>query len=338
MKNPSIFIWEDCYPTVAEAIQKFQACWRRSSTATSKHTLRLVEDLIEPGLSAYVATLPQPYRHYVPGIESEYSFSSIIENLGFDKMALVQRMLLKAFKPPKDSQPKEDVQFVATLETLIGLIDACRRKRPINTTVQVMPLKNTRPQGFCKFCGTLTVYTLLAEGLEEIEIYPPPTSPNAKQTTLRLSHKYCVDHRPKLTNDEWNPKYRKAARSETNFNLELRRLTFQSAKVSIPYGESGDMLIDSYIHHYVYKHSFQPTDEAELRHHARLMVDARLSDRKKKMVLLQRYGLSQSEIARILGIARQQVFRDLASVPALFRQLPTIESFHARLFSGNLTK
>lgn len=338
MKNPSILIWEDCYPTVAEAIKQFQACWRPSSTATSEHTLRLIKELIEPSVSAYAETLQQSYLHYLPGIESEYSFSEIIESFGFDKMARLQRTLLVAFKPLKEGKSQLDVQFIATLESLYGLIGACRRKRQIKTKVRDTPLSNIRPQGFCKFCGNLTEFTLFAEGLDEIELYPPTASPKEKQKTLRLSSQYCVDHRPKLANNEWNPKYRTAKRSETDFNLELRRLTFQSAIVSTSYGESDDVLIDHYIHHYVYKHGFQPADEAALRHHARLMVDTKLSDRKKKIVLLERYGMSQSEISRILGISRQQVFRDLATVPPLFRYLPEIKSFRAHLLSENLIK
>lgn len=338
MKNPSILIWENCYPTVAEAIKQFQACWRPSSIAMSKHTLRLIKELIEPSINAYATTLPQHYLHYVPGIKSEYSFSEIIENLGFDKMARLQRNLLIAFMPSKETSSDTDIQFTATLESLYGLVGACRRKRAIKTKVRDTPLSNIRPQGYCKYCGNFTEFTLFVEGQDEIELYPPTASPEEKQKTLRLSSQYCLDHRPKLLNNGWNPKYRTAKRSEAHFNLELRRLTFQSATVSCSYGESEDILINSYIHHYVYKHGFQPADEAALRHHARLMVDTKLSDRKKKIVLLERYEFSLSDIARMLGISRQQVFRDLASVSPIFRNLPIIKSFRAYLRLNDLAK
>lgn len=68
------------------------------------------------------------------------------------------------------------------------------------------------------------------------------------------------------------------------------------------------------------------------------MVDTKLSDRKKKIVLLERYEFSLSDIARMLGISRQQVFRDLASVSPIFRNLPIIKSFRAYLRLNDLAK
>lgn len=86
-------------------------------------------------------------------------------------------------------------------------------------------------------------------------------------------------------------------------------------------------MVDGYIYHYVRKHCLRPGDEAELRDHARWMADEKLSDRKKQMVMLQRYGASQSEIARRLGIERQAVFKALAAIPSEFRQLPNLPGF-----------
>jgi transcriptional regulator len=61
-----------------------------------------------------------------------------------------------------------------------------------------------------------------------------------------------------------------------------------------------------------------------LRDVARLMVDAKLSDAKKKMLVLQLSGLNQSEIAKRLPgceqqpLTRQAVSKALASIPAIF--------------------
>ena len=59
-------------------------------------------------------------------------------------------------------------------------------------------------------------------------------------------------------------------------------------------------------------------EEAELRDLARLMVDSRLSDRKKQILMLQRLGFNQSAIARRLGIERQAVSKAIASIPEIF--------------------
>ena len=128
-----------------------------------------------------------------------------------------------------------------------------------------------------------------------------------------------MDHRPKLPNGAWNPAYRQARRSLAQFDLELNRLRLQSARVAAPQVMSGDRLVDSYIHHCVAGRALRPGDEVDLRNLARLMVDSKLSDRKKQMLMLQSYGLNQSEIARKLGIERQAVSKALGSIPAKFR-------------------
>lgn len=60
-------------------------------------------------------------------------------------------------------------------------------------------------------------------------------------------------------------------------------------------------------------------DEAELRNLARLMVDMKLTDRRKQILVLQKYGFNQSEIARRLEIERQAVSKALRSIPDCFQ-------------------
>lgn len=90
-------------------------------------------------------------------------------------------------------------------------------------------------------------------------------------------------------------------------------------------GMSDSQLVDSYIHHYLAGENLRRRGSTlelaelpELSNHARLMVDAKLSDRKKQILMLQLYGLNQSEIARKLGIKRQAVSKALASIPIKF--------------------
>lgn len=339
MPNPSILTWEGCDSTVQEAIRELQNRWRPSSTGSSGHTLRLLEELIDPAIATYAEKLPQQYLTYLPGVRTEDSFSAIIQKHGLNRMARIQRALLNAFRPLQSTQSLEGEKFVATLETLIGLVNACIRKEDRKnpdkknrekTKVKNTPLSNTRSKGFCRFCGAPAEFTEFAEPTKqshETVIYPPTATAEEKQKTLRLSSKYCLDHRPKLASGEWNPDYQKAKRSEEDFKLELGRLYLQSANMSTPCAGTGDLLVDSYIYHYVRLHGFRPGDEAEMRHHARQMVNSRLSDRKKAIVLLQQYAFSQSETARKLGIPRQHVSRDLQSIPDIYRQLPSLRGF-----------
>lgn len=314
MKNdPTIVIWEGCDPTVSEAIEQFEDRWRPYSASSRRYPIvGLIQELIDPAVAAYTATLPQRYLGHIPGAGTGVSFSGIIRLVGLDAMVRMQRQLLRQFIKTEDRQTPRDRRFVATLESLIGLVWDCACKRPTKSKVRDTRLNGERLQGFCRFCGSLAELTSFAGGSDD----PKADDPEEK---LRLSSLYCLDHRPKLPSGAWNPVYRQARRSLAQFDLELARLTQQCAKPATAQVKSGDQLVDSYFFHYVAGQTLQPADKAELRNQARLMVDSKLSDRKKQMLMLQWSGLNQSEIARKLGIERQAVSKALAAIPAMFR-------------------
>ncbi len=314
MKNaPTIVIWEDCYPTVSEAIEQFEDRWRPYSASSRRYPIvGLIQELIDPAVAAYTATLPQHYLGHIPGAGTGVSFSGIIRLVGLDAMVRMQRQLLRQFIKAEDTQTPKDRRFVATVESLIGLVWDCACKRPVKSKVRDTRLNGERLQGFCRFCGSLAELTSFAGGSDD----PKADDPEEK---LRLSSLYCLDHRPKLPSGAWNPVYRQARRSLAQFDLELARLSQQCAKPATAQVKSGDQLVDSYFFHYVAGQTLQPADKAELRNQARLMVDSKLSDRKKQMLMLQWSGLNQSEIARKLGIERQAVSKALAAIPAMFR-------------------
>lgn len=58
---------------------------------------------------------------------------------------------------------------------------------------------------------------------------------------------------------------------------------------------------------------------AELRNLARRIVDKRLTDRKKAIIMMIASGQNQSQVAEALGIERQAVFKALATIPDDFR-------------------
>ena len=314
MKNdPTIVIWEGCDPTVSEAIEQFEDRWRPYSASSRRYPIvGLIQELIDPAVAAYTATLPQRYLGHIPGAGTGVSFSGIIRLVGLDAMVRMQRQLLRQFIKTEDRQTPRYRRFVATLESLIGLVWDCACKRPVKSKVRDTRLNGERLQGFCRFCGSLAELTSFAGGSDD----PKADDPEEK---LRLSSLYCLDHRPKLPSGAWNPVYRQARRSLAQFDLELARLNQQCAKPATAQVKSGDQLVDSYFFHYVAGQTLQPADKAELRNQARLMVDSKLSDRKKQMLMLQRSGLNQSEIARKLGIERQAVSKALAAIPAMFR-------------------
>ena len=313
MKNdPTIVIWEGCDPTVSEAIEQFEDRWRPYSASSRRYPIvGLIQELIDPAVAAYTATLPQRYLGHIPGAGTGVGLSGIIRLVGLDAMVRMQRQLLRQFIKTEDRQTPRDRRFVATLESLIGLVWDCACKRPVKSKVRDTRLNGERLQGFCRFCGSLAELTSFAGGSDD----PKADDPEEK---LRLSSLYCLDHRPKLPSGAWNPVYRQARRSLAQFDLELARLNQQCAKPATAQVKSGDQLVDSYFFHYVAGQTLQPADKAELRNQARLMVDSKLSDRKKQMLMLQWSGLNQSEIARKLGIERQAVSKALAAIPAMF--------------------
>ena len=311
MKTSSaITIWKGCDPTVADTIRRFRNCWEPYSAASKRYPIaRLVEELIDPVVASYTATLPSRYLGHIPGAGTGVAFSEIMRLVGAEAMVRVQRRLLRAFVLTEDQHSKRDQRFVATLETLIELVWACKRKQPAKRNVR--GLNGQRLKVFCRYCGTLAELATFAESGGD-------DGQRGMDEKLRLSNLYCAAHRPKLPDGEWNPAYRKAKRSIAQFDLELARVSRQCASRGTPQAKSGEELVDSYIHSYMLGQTLTLAEEAELRDLARLMVDSRLSDRKKQILMLLRLGFNQSEIARRLGVERQAVSKAIASIPEIF--------------------
>jgi len=319
-KEQAITIWEGCDPGISQAIERFQDRWRPYSTASRRYPIRrLIQEVIDPAVATYMKTLPARYSGFVSGVGAGMDFSETIRLVGFDTMVRLQRQLLRHFIKTVDRQDSRDQRFVATIESLTGLVWDCACKRPKkSTTTTGVNLNAQRKHGFCELCGELAEFadfmaTVTDEQVNDIELQD--------RKKLVLSHQYCARHRPILANGSRNPAYRQAKRSLAQFNLELDRLNRQCAKRATPQAASGDPLVDRYFHHLMLSQTIQSADKGELRNQARLMVDSKLSDRKKQILILQWGGLNQSEIARKLGIERQAVSKALKSLASIPRML-----------------
>ncbi|WP_394065476.1 LuxR family transcriptional regulator [Alcaligenes sp. WGS1538] len=319
-KEQTITIWEGCDPDISEAIERFQDRWRPYSTASRRYPIvRLIQEVIDPAVATYMNALPARYSGFVSGVGAGMDFSETIRLVGFDTMVRLQRQLLRHFIKTVDRQDSRDQRFVATVESLTSLVWDCACKRPKkSTTTTGVNLNAQRKHGFCELCGELTEFadfmaTVADEQVNDIELQD--------RKKLELSHQYCARHRPILANGSRNPAYRQAKRSLAQFNLELDRLNRQCAKRATPQAASGDPLVDRYFYHLMLSQTVQSADKGELRNQARLMVDSKLSDRKKQILILQWDGLNQSEIARKLGIERQAVSKALKSLASTPRML-----------------
>lgn len=306
-----IFIHDDCSPTVAEALKKFQELWLPYSTASRRYPIvGLIQEVIDPAVATYMTTLPARYSSFVPGAGTGTDFSEIIRLVGLDAMVRLQREMLRRFIKTVDRQDSRDRRFIATIESLAGLAWSCACKRPKKTTLR--GLNGTRSKSFCRFCGKSAGLKSFADDDSQVR---------GDDDKLRLSTKYCADHQPQLPSGASNLAYRRAKRSVAQFDIELGRLNRQCANRGTPQAASGDLLVDLYFYHLILSQTVQPADKGELRNQARLMVDSRLSDRKKQILVLQRDGFNQSQIGRKLGIERQAVSKALKSLASTPRML-----------------
>jgi hypothetical protein len=318
-KAPKIVIWENCDHHISAAIRQFEELWQPYSVSSRRYPiLRLIKEVLDHAVNSYIKTLPANYTGYLPGAAVGVPFSEIVRLVGLEAMVRMQRQLLRQFIKTEDQQTTRDLCFVATLESLIGLVWCCACKSPKRSTSQKgVNLNKQRKHGFCEFCGNMTEFATFMATVEENRINNSELEDHKK---LELSHQYCSEHRPKLVTGEWNPLYRQAKRSLAKFNIELARLTHQCANRSIPNALSDDELIDNYFFQLMLRLTLQSADEDELRNLARRMVDSKLSDAKKKMLILKQLGFNQTEIGqRILNakqqpITRQAVSKALASV------------------------
>lgn len=312
-KAPKIVIWENCDHHISAAIQQFEELWLPYSVSSRRYPiLRLIKEVLDHAVNSYIKTLPANYTGYLPGAAVGVPFSEIVRLVGLEAMVRMQRQLLRQFIKTEDQQTPIDLCFVATLESLIGLVGCCACKFPKRSASKKgVNLNKQRKHGFCEFCGNMTEFATFMKTVEENRINNSELEDHKK---LELSHQYCSQHRPRLITGEWNPLYRKAKRTLTQFNIELARLTHQCTNRSIPNALSGDELIDKYFFQLMLKLTLQPADDAELRHLARRMVDSKLSDTKKKILALIYLGFNQTEIGlKILNTKKQSMTRQAVS-------------------------
>lgn len=310
--NSSITVWEGTSPIIQQAVRLFEARWRSYSLTSRRYPLRrLIAELVDPAVLKLKDSLPTRHLRYVPGAEAGLAFSQIVDLVGFDAAVRLLRQLLRNFLLTDNENSPADVEFAATMETLIELTWRCASKKPVKSKVRESGLNGERRNGLCRLCGRHAEFALFTLGVDT------PKEADADDE-MRLSSQYCMAHRPKLPDGTWNPLYRHGKRTQAQFDIELQRLRRQSTKVAVVQKVSDDPLVDSYVHRYVAGLALQPADEEALRDHARLLVDFKISDRKKQILALEWLGVQQSEIARRLGIRRQAVSQALAGIPPRF--------------------
>lgn len=361
MNVQKITIWPGCDQRLAKAIETFSEKWGPYSSESRRHSIfSLVRELIDPEWIDLQARFPvinvalmdhawncyqwERWRFLAPiedALESteqkskrrlrafiqcggkiggNYYLSEIARHHGF---ATLERFIYfsNQAKEMYGDISSHEYELTQTLDNLRELASACRAKQPKKKPpdkVKALHIKST-----CRLCDQPT------ERSDTTEDTWPKEDTNLR---LRLSSMYCTNHKPKKAFTKVvRAKYLRAKRNQDSFDLELERLDRQSwAGTLTAYANSGNQLVDEFIRQLAVHRRLTyeqqsatraDTLETQLRWEARMMVDRRISDRKKEIVMLLSSGMNQCEVARQLGIRRQAISKALHpdSIPADYR-------------------
>lgn len=323
-----MYVWEHCTPIIAIAIERFSDRWGPYSHRSRRYSIyRLLKELIDPAWRTYLTHLPSGHR--AATLCGGSSISEMVRSMGFraleDKIISIAQvpgskadLAIADFIRPRQEiingqhvrfPPSVDEEFDATIETMRGLIVDCRLKTPAKERVRDLSVDRGQPN--CDLCGCYTELEAYRRGAAWPDLDP--------DLTARLSKRYCSYHRPVRLDGTSNSNYRRAFRSRQQFDEETHRLTLQTTSASAAHCSVNNSAVEAFLFNVVGPKALYPDEEAEIRNEARRLVDARLSDRKKQIVILAATGLTQAEIGRRLGMSRQAVSKALNSVPKTYR-------------------
>lgn len=300
-----IEVWDGCAAVVAAAVETFCARWDRYSTKSVSHSIfRLFEELIDPAFSTYLSTLPEHHRGR--GIVPNISVAKLARHGGFGLAEDVIRACLLQFMK---TSGQYDIEFERTIETLIVVARRCKTKRPKRLS---SGRANRLYSEYCDFCGAHTELAAQQKG---------DTRPGYdREGAARLSAKYCWSHRPKFLDGSRNHEYLWAARHKHEFEIELKRLSLQAKAISKPNAETGNSDLDLFYFKLLSPLAVYPSDICFLRNEARRLIDLRVSDKKKRIVMMRTEHYTLAAIAKEVGAkSRQAVAKSLASTPKRYR-------------------
>ena len=312
----SRIVFSGCNELVSVAVLQVMRRWGRYSERSTQYRLsRLVQQVVDPAIDKMLSGCPDECKSYIAGMNVGQGFGGLASRVGFSAMAALQRELLRRFVRLE----KTDIEggaFIATLETLYAFADECAAKRTRRSIRGKCDARvNTqRAHGLCRFCGAPSELSAhLASG------YWPEGDDSYSSQKYRLSGHYCPEHKPKQADGRWNPAYQRSRRSAGKFKEELGLLSLaaarrQGAPLASPLPEN-----QLYADTAVAAVSVDLTEKADLRELARKIIYARMTYRKKQIVLRLATGRSQADIGRELGISRQAVSKALSMIPEELR-------------------
>lgn len=269
-------------------------------------------------------------------VEKYHSLSHISKEYGFGTLDSFIKNVTR-YSSAYDCSNIHDLSIVASLDSLREFSFACRTKTPL--------IEKTDNK--CRFCGQLTELSYhLSKNTMQLK--------DSNDRSFNLSSFYCADHKPKeqTKNRHVRSKYLSVTRSRDKFDSELRRLDRYSSGRNFVLNTNlnGDLsdneIADEFIKYYLTHNNLTDIElwlddqnklDTRLRTEARKLVDKRITDRKKKIVMYLLYGMNQAKIADKLGINKQAVSKNILSIPDEYR-LDIIEKARKRRVSDETNK
>jgi hypothetical protein len=248
-------------------------------------------------------------------IEAAYGGSSDIEEIVAEEKWLSCRDELKPTTSRFSEIERHAAMYEAlrTLATIRSVIEGCAAKKPKARLIRGASFRRTNIQSRCLSCDKPT--EIEAFNIEEKSAFDWL---NGVHSTP--SSKYCTEHRRNNLRKVSCANYKRNLRNRPKYLVELRNLEIASCRSSVD--PPGGKLVADFYSCLVEELDAWLDDTDKLWNAARTLVDEKMSDQKKRIVMLSACGCSQAKIARLLGLYPQLVSKSLKSIPKAYLDLP----------------
>lgn len=338
-----IKIWSGCDPQLEQALAALCIAWGPYSAQSRGYPIfKLLRDFIDPAWSSLCHRHPalshdvlmlawmrfrlkmmiRTKQREESGLAGTSPLSSIAHKLGFDALDQFVQEVARAVMTKYSGCEFDQLQ--PSLDTLREMAVRCRGKKPKRRALGKFGKVDLLDD--MKTCRACERPTELAAHVATVGDACPAGE------ARRLSSTYCSTHSPEKTGSTTaRANYKRARRSQQTFETELNRLERQYwGRPATSRDKSTDPSVDEFFRQLSIRRGLtvdsevarnaHPDLELLLRREARKLVDRRMSDRKKEMVVLLSAGMSQPQVAEKLGLkSRQAVSKALQSIPADYR-------------------
>lgn len=308
-----IQVYDGCNARVASAVERFSKRWGRYSIRSRRYPIYvLLADTVDGAWRDYIDSLPVDYLGRVLcegqliSIVAERNgfsffddlFPCIVNSIESDgRRAVWMKSRNGVYPPVEHFNLQVHREFRATVSTLRELASRCGGKEPKKIRAGRLNARRLRP--YCEFCGDPTELGAILNGAAW-----PLQDANRKAS---LSARYCSGHRPKNHNGTWNPNYLRARRSKGKFEREIFKINHHTSNVPDISIARDKGIGDPFLWNLAHQLDIVLLEDERIRSLARQLVDAKISLRKRRIIMLLAAGKTQSAIARKLGVSRQAI-------------------------------